>query len=99
MACSRYFPLTVQTRDGWVSLMPNLARQQEPAKLQIDQTWTAAAEVFSATELYVQDIREWQGKMLFPDYRKATLGAVASAVVWQLESVRWRVQLIFLYTI
>ncbi|MCP3664716.1 MAG: hypothetical protein GY696_19860 [Gammaproteobacteria bacterium] len=78
VACSRYFPLTVQTRDRWVSLMPHLVRQKEPVQLQRDKPWTAAAEDFSAAGLYSQkEIMECQGKMLFPSYRKATLGAVA----------------------
>ena len=34
------------------------------------------AEDFSAAGLCsLKEIREWQGKMLFPPYRKATLGA------------------------
>ncbi len=61
-----------------MSLMPHLARQQEPARLQIDRPWTATAEDFSSAGLYNQkEIQEWQGKMLFPSYRRATLGAVA----------------------
>ncbi|MCP3665207.1 MAG: hypothetical protein GY696_22370 [Gammaproteobacteria bacterium] len=52
VACSCYFPLTVQTRDGWVALMPHLARQQEPAQLQKDQPWTTETEDISAAGLY-----------------------------------------------
>ena len=58
--------------------MPHLARQQEPAQLQKDQQWTAEAEDLSSAGLYSpKEIEEWQGSMLFPSYRKATLGAVA----------------------
>ena len=64
-------------------MMPHLARQQEPAKLHIDQPWTAAAEDFSAAGMYSPNgISEWQGKMLFTSYRKATLGAVAYSSCW-----------------
>ncbi|MCP3666368.1 MAG: hypothetical protein GY696_28355 [Gammaproteobacteria bacterium] len=54
VACSCYFPLRVQTRDGWVSLMPHLARQKEPAQLQRDQPWNVEVEDFSAAGLYSQ---------------------------------------------
>ena len=58
--------------------MPHLAWQQEPAQLQKDQQWTAEAEDLSSAGLYSpKEIEEWQGSMLFPSYRKATLGAVA----------------------
>ena len=78
VACSSYFPLTMQTREGWVSLMPHLARQQEPSQLQRGQPWTAAAKDFSAAGLYRQkEILELQGKVLFSSYHKATLGALA----------------------
>ena len=78
VACSCYFPLTMQTRDGWVALMPHLVRKQEPAQLQRDQLWIAENEDLSVAGLYSpKEIEEWQGKMLFPSYKKATLGAVA----------------------
>ncbi|MCP4054030.1 MAG: hypothetical protein GY739_13365, partial [Mesoflavibacter sp.] len=78
VACSSYFPLTIETKEGWVALMPHLARQQAPAQLPRDQPWTAATEDLSTAGLYSpKELREWQGKMEFPSYKKATLGAVA----------------------
>ena len=68
VACSSYFPLTVQLEK----------REQEPSQLQRGQPWTAAAKDFSAAGLYRQkEILELQGKVLFSSYHKATLGALA----------------------
>ena len=78
IACSRFFPLTVQTTEGWVALRPHLTRQPEPAQLPNDQLWKAEIEEFSTVGLYSEkELEEWRRKMLFPSYKKATLGAVA----------------------
>ncbi|MCP3667542.1 MAG: hypothetical protein GY696_34460 [Gammaproteobacteria bacterium] len=78
IACSKFFPLTVQTTEGWVALMPHLTRQPEPAQLPSDRLWKAEMEEYSAAGLYSEkELDEWRKKMLFPSYKKATLGAVA----------------------
>ena len=78
VACIKFFPLTVQTTEGWVALMPHLIRQPEPAQLPSDRLWKAEIEEYSAAGLYSEkELDEWRGKMLFPSYKKATLGAVA----------------------
>ncbi|MCP3662971.1 MAG: hypothetical protein GY696_10820, partial [Gammaproteobacteria bacterium] len=46
IACSRFFPLTVQTTEGWVALMPHLTGQPEPAQLPNEQLWRAETEEF-----------------------------------------------------
>ncbi|MCP3661304.1 MAG: hypothetical protein GY696_02230, partial [Gammaproteobacteria bacterium] len=78
LACSKFFPLTVQITEGWVALMPYLLRQSEPPQLPSDRLWKAESEEYSAAGLYSEkEFDEWRGKMLFPSYKKATLGEVA----------------------
>ena len=61
-----------------MALRPHLTRQPEPAQLPNDQLWKAEIEEFSTVGLYSEkELEEWRRKMLFPSYKKATLGAVA----------------------
>ncbi|MCP3668393.1 MAG: hypothetical protein GY696_38895 [Gammaproteobacteria bacterium] len=58
--------------------MPHLIRQPELPQLPSDGLWRAESEEYSAAGLYSEkELDEWRGKMLFPSYKKATLGAVA----------------------
>ncbi|MCP3663075.1 MAG: hypothetical protein GY696_11360 [Gammaproteobacteria bacterium] len=68
----------MQTTEGWVALMPHLTRQPEPAQLPNYQLWIAEMEEYSTLGPYSEkELEEWRGKMLFPSYKKATLGAEA----------------------
>ncbi|MCP3663677.1 MAG: hypothetical protein GY696_14510 [Gammaproteobacteria bacterium] len=52
--------------------MPHLARQPEPAKLPNEQLWKAETEDLEMAGLYSpRELKEWQGKMLFPSYKKS----------------------------
>ncbi|MCP3667570.1 MAG: hypothetical protein GY696_34600 [Gammaproteobacteria bacterium] len=77
IACSRFSPLTVQTTEGWVALMPHLTGQPEPAQLPNEQLWRAETEEFKTVGLYSpKELEEWQENAI-PQLQKATLGAVA----------------------
>ncbi len=58
--------------------MPHLSRQPEPPQLPSDSLWRAESEEYATAGLYSEkEFDKWRGKMLFPSYKKATLGAVA----------------------
>ena len=58
--------------------MPHLSRQPEPPQLPSDRLWKVEMEEYATAGLYSEtELAEWRGKMLFPSYKKATLGAVA----------------------
>ncbi|MCP3667772.1 MAG: hypothetical protein GY696_35650 [Gammaproteobacteria bacterium] len=85
VACSKFFPLTVQTTKGWVALMPHLTRQPEPTQLPSNRLWKAEIEEYLVAGLYSEkELDEWRGKML----QEGSSARWRTVTVWQLESVQ-----------
>ena len=89
VACSRFFPLTVQTTDGWVALMPHLARQPEPVHLPNEQLWKAETEDLEmASSIAPKSSRNGRERCYFPATKRPLLVRWLMETAWPLVSVR-----------
>ncbi|MCP3664272.1 MAG: hypothetical protein GY696_17570 [Gammaproteobacteria bacterium] len=71
------FPLVVETKEGWVALMPHLTRQLAPATTAADTPWSTSQEDYAKAGLYrKKELVEWHSKIMFPSYQEATLWSV-----------------------
>ncbi|MCP3667096.1 MAG: hypothetical protein GY696_32155 [Gammaproteobacteria bacterium] len=80
--------------------MPHLTRQPEPAQLPNEQLWRAETEELETAGLYSpNELEEWQGKMLFPSYKKPPSVRWLTEIAWSLANARPLALTIFLCTV
>ncbi|MCP3662470.1 MAG: hypothetical protein GY696_08255 [Gammaproteobacteria bacterium] len=78
IVCYHFFPLTVQTQEGWVAIMPQLVWQPEPSHLP-NQRQTEDIQVGQTTRGLASwtESQDWQDRFWWPLHQKSTLRSLA----------------------
>ncbi|MCP3668711.1 MAG: hypothetical protein GY696_40555 [Gammaproteobacteria bacterium] len=78
IACSRFFPLSVQDQEGWVAIIPYLVWQQEPGHLPANKV-----DERTPPDLMARGLTNWaedqdrQERFWWPSHQKSTLRDLA----------------------